>query len=90
MLQMPLCEVYICPVVHANSKYGEIIKLLARIVLGTLNPFTYKNTGNVLQAIVRIQKQDFELLMDQLPYRRVKVLVLTSSLGFCVLNKRAG
>ena len=39
---MPLCEVYICPVVHANSKYGEIIKLLARIVLGTLNPFTYK------------------------------------------------
>ena len=71
--------------------HGEIIKLLARIVLGTLNPKSIHLQNYVLlQAIVRIQKQDFELLMDQLPYRRVKVLVLTSSLGFCVLNKRAG
>ena len=74
-----------------QSMHGEIIKLLARIVLGTLNPKSIHLQNYVLlQAIVRIQKQDFELLMDQLPYRRVKVLVLTSSLGFCVLNKRAG
>ena len=55
--------------------HGEIIKLLARIVLGTLNPKSIHLQNYVLlQAIVRIQKQDFELLMDQLPYRRVKAV----------------